>query len=124
MPGNGYLEALIGEKTACYTESIGGITLNGFLTAYGIEVDVDVIICATSFGTSFRPRFPIINLDKVDIATHWKKNPESYIAISVSNVPNYFMYSDPYSPVAQGSLLQPQTLFTNHFLQIIRKMRK
>ncbi|OAX83506.1 hypothetical protein ACJ72_02121 [Emergomyces africanus] len=123
-PGNGYLEALVGEKTTCYTESIEGITPNGFLSADGIEVEVDVIICATGFDTSFRPRFPIIGLDKVDIATRWEKAPESYLAIGVSNVPNYFMYSGPYSPVAQGSLLPLQTLFTNHFLQIIRKMRK
>ncbi|PGH09783.1 hypothetical protein GX51_00467 [Blastomyces parvus] len=123
-PGNGYLEALVGEKTTCYTESIGGITPKGFLTAEGTEVEVDVIICATGFDTSFRPRFPIIGLDKVDIATRWEKMPETYMSIGVSNVPNYFMYSGPYSPVAQGSLLTLMTLFSNHFIQIIRKMRK
>ncbi|EGC46868.1 flavin-binding monooxygenase [Histoplasma capsulatum var. duboisii H88] len=123
-PGNGYLEALVGEKTTCYTDTIGGITPKGFLTADGTEVEVDVIICATGFDTSFRPRFPIIGLDKVDIATRWEKIPECYLSVSASNVPNYFMYSGPYSPVAQGSLLSLQTLLTNHFLQIIRKMRQ
>ncbi|KAK2799965.1 hypothetical protein FQN51_006394 [Onygenales sp. PD_10] len=123
-PGNGYLEALVGEKTTCYTGTIGGITPKGFLTSDGTEVEVDVIICATGFDTSFRPRFPIIGLDKVDIATRWEKIPETYLAVSVSNVPNYFMYNGPYGPVAQGSILPLITLYTNHFLQIIRKMRK
>ncbi|EEH37239.2 hypothetical protein PAAG_07795 [Paracoccidioides lutzii Pb01] len=123
-PGDGYLEALVGEKTSCYTEQIGGITPKGFLTADGTEVEVDVIICATGFDTSFRPRFPIIGLDKVDIATRWEKSPETYLSVGVSGVPNYFMYSGPYSPVAQGSILPLATLFTNYFIQIIRKMRK
>ncbi|KAK2813963.1 hypothetical protein FQN50_000364 [Emmonsiellopsis sp. PD_5] len=123
-PGNGYLEALVGEKTTCYTDTIGGITPKGFLTSDGTEVEVDVIICATGFDTTFRPRFPIIGLDKADIATRWEKIPETYLSISVSNVPNYFMYNGPYGPVAQGSILPLITLYTNHFLQVIRKMRK
>lgn len=122
-PGNGYLETLVGEKTTCYTDTIRGVTSNGFLTADG-EVEVDVIICATGFDTSFRPRFPIVGLDGLDIATRWADCPASYISVSVSKVPNYFMYSGPYSPVAQGSLLPLLTLFSNHFIQIIKKMRK
>ncbi|KAK2733097.1 hypothetical protein FQN57_002308 [Myotisia sp. PD_48] len=123
-PGNGYLEALVGEKTTCYTDNIGGITPKGFLTADGTEVEVDVIICATGFDTSFRPRFPVIGLDKQDIATRWAKQPDCYLAVGVSNVPNYFMYIGPYGPVAQGSILPLITLFTNYFIHVIQKMRK
>ncbi|OBT58863.1 hypothetical protein VE04_00928 [Pseudogymnoascus sp. 24MN13] len=123
-PGNGYLECLVGEKTTCYTDTIGGITSNGFLTADGAEVEVDVIICATGFDTSFRPKFPIIGLDGKSISEKWTGLPLSYAAVGVPNVPNYFMYSGPFSPVAQGSVLPLLTLGTKHFLQVIRKMRK
>ncbi|EEP79143.1 predicted protein [Uncinocarpus reesii 1704] len=123
-PGNGYLEALVGPKTTCYTEDIGGITPHGFLTADGTEVEVDVIICATGFDTTFRPRFPIIGLDGKNLADRWADRAESYISLSVPQVPNYFMYSGPYSPLAQGSILPLLTLFSNHFIQIIKKMRK
>src|SRR5258706_2218754 len=123
-PGNGYLECLVGEKTTCYTDNIGGITPTGFLTADGEEIEVDVIICATGFDTSFRPRFPIIGLDGVNIADFWKKFPLSYAAVGVPKIPNYFMYSGPFSPVAQGSVLPLLTLLSKHFLQIIKKMRK
>jgi hypothetical protein len=34
------------------------------------------------------------------------------------------MYSGPYSPVAQGSIFPLATLFTNHFIKIIKKMRR
>lgn len=47
-PGNGYLEALVAEKTTCFTEQIESITENGF-TMHGQEYLVDVIICATGF---------------------------------------------------------------------------
>jgi len=123
-PGNGFLECLVGEKTTCYTENIGGITANGFLTADGTEVEVDVIICATGFDTSFRPQFPIIGLDGIEIAEKWKGLPRSYAAVGVPKVPNYFMYSGPYGPVAQGSVLPLLTLGTKHFMQVIKKMRK
>jgi hypothetical protein len=123
-PGNGFLECLVGEKTTCYTENIGGITPNGFLTADGSEVEVDVIICATGFDTSFRPQFPIIGLDGIEIAEKWKELPRSYAAVGVPKVPNYFMYSGPYGPVAQGSVLPLLTLGTKHFMQVIKKMRK
>ncbi|WEW56238.1 hypothetical protein PRK78_001677 [Emydomyces testavorans] len=123
-PGNGYLEALVGPKTTCYTEPVAGITSKGVLTKDGTEVDVDVIICATGFDTTFRPRFPIIGLDGKNIADRWAEAAESYISVSIPNVPNYFMYNGPYSPLAQGSILPLHTLFSNHFIQIIKKMRK
>lgn len=123
-PGNGYLEALTGEKTTCYTENISAITPTGFRTADGTEVEVDVIICATGFDTSFRPRFPIIGLDGVSLAKKWETLPASYISLAASQIPNYFMFSGPFTPVAQGSLLPILTLLSKHFIQIIRKMRK
>ncbi|KAF3479651.1 uncharacterized protein GIQ15_06627 [Arthroderma uncinatum] len=123
-PGNGYLEALVGEKTTCYTEGIKRITEKGFLDPDGREVEVDVIICATGFDTTFRPRFPIIGLDKQDLATRWAEEPDAYVAVGVPRVPNYFTYTGPYGPLAQGSVLPLLTLYSNYFMQVIKKMRK
>ncbi|KAM5447377.1 hypothetical protein McanCB49686_007674 [Microsporum canis] len=123
-PGNGYLEALVGEKTTCYTGAIKHITETGFLDPDGKEVEVDVIICATGFDTTFRPRFPIIGLDKRDLATRWAEEPDSYVAVSVPHVPNYFTYTGPYGPLAQGSVLPLLTLYSNYFMTVIKKMRK
>jgi cation diffusion facilitator CzcD-associated flavoprotein CzcO len=72
-PGPGYLEALIAPNTTVYTDTIHEITSRGFCDPDGHEVDVDVIICATGFDTSFRPRFPIIGLDGVDLRDMWKE---------------------------------------------------
>ena len=92
-PGNGYLEALIDEKTTCFTETIGNITETGFTTTDGAHHEVDVIICATGFDTSYRPRFPIIGVDGANLADQWAKFPSSYVGLAASNIPNYFMFS-------------------------------
>lgn len=124
-PGNGYLEALAGKKTTVFTSAIQAITENGVVdSATGKEHPVDVIVCATGFDTSFRPRFPIIGLNpKTTLAEKWAEFPASYLGVGVDGFPNYLMYSGPFTPVAQGSLLPIITLLTNHFMEIIRKMR-
>ncbi|KAF2100019.1 FAD/NAD(P)-binding domain-containing protein [Rhizodiscina lignyota] len=123
-PGNGYLEALIGDKSTVFTEEIECIKPHSIVTSSGAEVEVDVIICATGFDTSYRPKFPLIGLDGIPLAEKWKDTPESYISVAAHNVPNFFLYSGPWSPVAQGSILPLLTAFTKHFIQIVKKMRK
>ncbi|KNG86137.1 dimethylaniline monooxygenase [Aspergillus nomiae NRRL 13137] len=124
-PGNGYLEALAGEKTTVFTSSIQAITENGVVDSATGEHPVDVIICATGFDTSFRPQFPITGIDpEVTLAEKWAEFPASYLGIGVDGFPNYFTYSGPFTPVAQGSLLPIITLLTNHFIEIIKKMRR
>ena len=107
-----------------YTDAIRAITPRGFIDPSGHEVEVDVILCATGFDTTFRPRFPVIGLNGVSLAEQWKDVPSSYISIGAANMPNYFMYSGPFTPVAQGSILPLLTLFTKYFLAVAAKMQK
>ncbi|PYH95472.1 dimethylaniline monooxygenase [Aspergillus ellipticus CBS 707.79] len=123
-PGNGYLEALASDKTTVFTERIQAVTPTGVIdSGTGIEHPVDVIICATGFDTSFRPRFPIIGLDGINLAEKWATTPTSYLAIGVDGFPNYFTYLGPFAPVGHGSILPIVSHLTNHFIQIIKRMR-
>ena len=104
--------------------SIKAITEAGVVDANGDEHPVDLIICATGFDTSFRPRFPIFGLDnKETLAERRTEYPSSYLGIAVDGFPNYFTYGGPYTPVAQGSVLPILSLLTNHLLEIIKTMR-
>ncbi|EXJ74905.1 uncharacterized protein A1O5_01601 [Cladophialophora psammophila CBS 110553] len=125
-PGQGYLEALVNEKTTVFTRNIKAINPTGVVDSEtGIDYPVDVIICATGFDTSFRPRFPITGLDKTtSLAEKWAKHPSSYLGIGVDGFPNYLLYSGPYTPVAQGSILSILSMLTNHFLELIKTMRR
>ncbi|KAJ5808608.1 hypothetical protein N7474_009877 [Penicillium riverlandense] len=123
-PGNGYLEALVGEKTTTFTETISCITPKGFKDHTGQEYECDVIICATGFDTSFRPRFPVVGINGVSLAERWEKVPESYMGIAAPSMPNYFMFTGPFTPVAQGAILPILTSMSNYFLKVIEKMYK
>ncbi|CAI7655695.1 unnamed protein product [Penicillium manginii] len=121
-PGNGYLEALVGEKTTLFTETIKEITPKGFRSQSGQEYECDVIICATGFDTSYRPRFPVIGINGVKLSERWAEIPESYLGIAAPDMPNYFMFTGPFTPVAQGAILPILTAMSKYFMQLIRKM--
>src|SRR6185437_15709504 len=59
-PGNGYLQSLAGTKTVAFDTQLQKLTEKGFIDPDGNEQEVDVIICATGFDTSYKPRFPLI----------------------------------------------------------------
>ncbi|KAF9888596.1 hypothetical protein FE257_008528 [Aspergillus nanangensis] len=123
-PGNGYLEALVGEKTTVFTETVAKITPKGFVDQEGTEYECDVIICATGFDTSYRPQFPVFGLNGVSLQERWSKVPESYLGVAAPSMPNYFMFTGPFTPVAQGSILPIITKMSNYSLQVIHKMYK
>lgn len=97
-PGPGYLEALIQDNVDTRWDDIDVFTENGIKTKSGEELEFDIIVCATGFDTTFRPRFPVIGRDGVDLAERWTDGfPLAYFGITVPEYPNYFSefnYSD------------------------------
>lgn len=105
-PGVGYLEALVDKKTEVVVGGVKEITARGCVGEDGKEHNVDVIICATGFDTSFKPRFPVLGLDGVSLVDIWKDEPKSYLGLASPGIPNYFMAVGPGSPVGgPGSVL-------------------
>jgi hypothetical protein len=82
QPGNGFLEALSQDNVKVFTKQMKQITPGGFIDSDGNEHEVDVIICATGFNTSWIPRFPV-EANGHSIAAMWAKEPSSYISIGV-----------------------------------------
>jgi cation diffusion facilitator CzcD-associated flavoprotein CzcO len=122
-PGNGYLEALVNSKTTCFTETIGYITPKGFKDAQGTEYEVDVIICATGFDTSWVPRFPIV-VNGRNLQDVWaEKGVTSYLGVGVPDIPNYFLFCGPYGPLAHGSFFPIIEKYTDYILKVIAKMQ-
>lgn len=58
------------------------VTPAGFIDSEGNEHEVDIIICATGFNTSWIPRFPV-EANGHSIAEMWAKEATSYISIGV-----------------------------------------
>lgn len=90
-PGPGFLEVLGKDNVELRWDDIGSITEKGIRSRNGEELEYDVIVCATGFDTSFRPPFPIIGSDKLDLRAKWDvERPKAYFGICVPKLPNYF----------------------------------
>ncbi|RBQ69318.1 hypothetical protein FVER14953_04333 [Fusarium verticillioides] len=122
-PGNGYLEALVGDKTSCFTEKIKAVTPTGFVDHTGTEHAVDAIICATGFDTSWIPRFPLV-VNGSDLRETWtKEGVSTYLSVAVPDVPNYFTFCGPYGPLGHGSFFPIIERYTDYIIATISKMQ-
>ncbi|KIW85239.1 hypothetical protein Z517_00629 [Fonsecaea pedrosoi CBS 271.37] len=121
-PGNGFLEALNQENVTVFTHFMKAITPTGFIDNSGQEHQVDVIICATGFNTTWIPRFPV-EANGETLAKLWRDEATSYISVAPPNIPNYYMMGGPYGPLGHGSFLPILESLARYILQIIEKMQ-
>lgn len=104
-PGVGYLETLGSDKVKVVRGSVVSLTETGCVCDDGQEYPVDILICATGFDTSFKPRFPIIGHGGVDLQEAWATEPKSYFGVGAPHMPNYFTFIGPNSPIGNGPVL-------------------
>lgn len=96
-PGEGFLEALVAPITTVHTKQMQRVTETGFIAHDGTPTDVDVIICATGFDTSWVPRFPIRVAGR-NLQDAWREGGAlSYLGVAVPEIPNYFLSIGPVS---------------------------
>ncbi len=73
------------------TTHIAKVTENGILLKDGRFHELDVIITATGYDTTYVPRFPLIGLNGVSLNEKWKKEgPKAYLGLTAASMPNYF----------------------------------
>lgn len=103
-PGEGYLVALQESNVQPVFDPIDEITTSGIVAADNHR-EVDAIVLATGFDTSFRPRFPIVGRNSVDLQELWSSTPVSFMGTGVSGFPNYMIFLGPNTPISNGSLM-------------------
>ena len=76
------------------------ITPNGVLTEDGTEHELDVLVFATGFDAvdGNYLRMDIRGRGDTSIQQHWKNGPTSYLGITTSSFPNFFMILGPNGP--------------------------
>lgn len=82
-PGDPYMKAIQEPNITVHFTAVKEFTEEGVLGADGIERKVDTVVCATGFDTSYRPRFPFVGQNGVDLRDKWKLYPESYLGLAV-----------------------------------------
>lgn len=122
-PGNGFLEALNRDNVHTFTREMKQITDKGFVDAEGEEHEVDIIICATGFNTTWIPPFEVQGRDGRTLAKEWKQEPSSYLSIGVPHFPNYWMMVGPYGPLGHGSFLPIVENLAGNIIQCIQKIQ-
>lgn len=103
-PGEGFLTALQKPNVEPVFDSIERVTRSG-IVAGGKEYPADVLVAATGFNTTFRPRFPIIGRNGTNLQDVWQEHPESYLGLGVAGFPNYLIFLGPNTPISNGSLM-------------------
>ncbi|KAH8890173.1 FAD/NAD(P)-binding domain-containing protein [Thozetella sp. PMI_491] len=121
-PGTGFLEALTRPNVTTFTQGIEKITPKGVMNEDGVEIEVDVIICATGFDTTWVPRIPIIANGK-NVQDIMRERPISYLSVAMPEIPNYWMGVGPYGPLGHGSFIPLIEHVTKYILAAARKIQ-
>jgi len=123
IPGPGYLESFLQHNCHLSNSPITEVSENAVHTADGQCYECDVIVAATGFDISHRPRYPIVGADtSTDLATEWAEDPQSYMSMAVPNYPNYFTMMGPNCLGGHGSLVESLNWTGDYFIKWIRKM--
>ncbi len=104
-PGVGYLEALTSNNTETVVGEIKQVTAHGIVDQEGKEHSIDVLVCATGFDTTYKPRFPLIGAQGKNLKDEWAESTKAYMATTIPDFPNYFMFFGPNNPFASGSYI-------------------
>lgn len=89
-PAPGYLSSLTVHNVRVVTDKIVKIVPKGLEISSGEVIEVDLIVCATGYDVSFRPRFPIVGRTG-NLQDLWTENlPRAYMSCAVPGFPNYF----------------------------------
>lgn len=117
------MSALNAPNVSLVVGNITAVSQHCCTTAEG-EHQVDVLICASGFDTSFCPAFPIVGRDSTLLAEQWMHEPRSYLGVAVDNFPNYFTFLGPNSPFGLTSTLFTIELQGSYMLQFLNRWQK
>jgi hypothetical protein len=118
-PGVGYLESLGKENVTVVYGEITSVTEKGCMSDNGNEYPVDILICATGFDTTFKPRFPLIGPDGKNLQDEWKDEAQSYLGLAAPGFPNYMIFLGPNSPIGNGPVLSAIEAQADYMLKLI-----
>ncbi|KAJ8117410.1 hypothetical protein OPT61_g1397 [Boeremia exigua] len=123
-PGPGYLESLKQDNVTFCNKRILEFNSTGLQLENREQIDLDVVICATGYDVQAPPTFKVEGRNGITLEQRWKPLPESYLAVTVDQFPNFFMIGGPNSNLGSGSLLSVFEAQGDYAVKIIRKLQK
>ncbi|KAH7012944.1 hypothetical protein EDB80DRAFT_638624 [Ilyonectria destructans] len=124
-PGLPYLNAVQQPNVNIVRDGIKSITEVGIETDDGRVTEIDVIIFATGFVTSFSSRFNIVGRHGRTLKEMWKdRGAEAYLGTAIAGLPNYFTLLGPNCPIANGSLVPCIEQSVKYITRVLEKMQR
>jgi hypothetical protein len=117
------MRAIQEKNVDVHFSAVNEITEDSVIDTNGLEKKVDTIVCATGFDVTYRPRFPIVGQNGVELGAKWKVCPEAYLGITIPDMPNFITFIGPTWPVENGSVMGPLGMVAQYAIQIIKKMQ-
>jgi cation diffusion facilitator CzcD-associated flavoprotein CzcO len=101
-----YYSALQNPHSELITIPIESVTKNGVVTSDGKEHPCDTIIFGTGFKTQeFLQPMKIYGCDGVELTESWGGKAKSFMGISISGFPNYFLLLGPNTGLGHNSVV-------------------
>jgi len=79
-------------------------------------------VCATGFDVSYRPQYPIVGHDQIDLRDKWADDPRSYLSLASADMPNFFMFTGPNALIGHGSLMESLGWSADYMIKWIKKI--
>ena len=119
-----FYEAIQRPNTHLVTEGIERIEAKGVRTRDGVLHELDVLVLATGFRVDrFVRPMQVFGRSGASLDAIWKDGPFAYMAISVPELPNFFLLQGPNSPVGNFSLIEVAEMQLDYVLKLIEPLR-
>ncbi|MCP3984801.1 MAG: NAD(P)/FAD-dependent oxidoreductase [bacterium] len=119
-----FYDAIQHPNAELVTDGIERIEESGVRTVDGRLHELDVLVLATGFQPDrFMRPMEIVGREGKRLADVWEKGPFAYKAISIPDVPNFFMLNGPYGPVGNFSLIDVAEMQFSYIMQLIDQVR-
>ncbi|KAH7323173.1 hypothetical protein B0I35DRAFT_194105 [Stachybotrys elegans] len=123
VPDNGYLKAITSDKCDVIFTPISEITEEGIITEDSVEHKFDVLVCGTGFDATYKPRFPVVGQNGLDMREAFSELPDCYLSTMVPEFPNYMMILGPYAPHGHGSVVPFIEAATRNIAMVLEKFQ-
>jgi cation diffusion facilitator CzcD-associated flavoprotein CzcO len=119
-----FYDAIQKPNAKLVTEGIERLEPSGIRTRDGKLHELDVLVLATGFRVdSFVRPMRVFGRGGVDLDEKWSDGPFAYQAISVPELPNFFLMQGPSGPVGNFSLIEVAELQFDYILQLVDPVR-
>lgn len=78
-PGNPFMRAVQKPNVTVHRSAVAEVRGNTVIDTLGSEVEVDTLICATGFDTSYVPKYSLKGRNGLLLSKKWAEIPEGYM---------------------------------------------